>query len=202
MSQPHLTPKQKQVLDYIREFTEARGYAPSQREIAAQFGFRSLGTVQNYLVRLEEQGFLRRPWNAKRALEVVEPDRGSLVLPLVGSVAAGLPIEAVAQQDDLEVPPWMVGRGEHFALRVKGDSMVGDGILDGDFIVVRPQAEASNGQTVVALVDGEATVKRYFRRAEGIELHPANPTMEPIRVDPEQDFRIHGLVVGVIRRCA
>jgi repressor LexA len=202
MSPSHLTPKQKRVFDYIRDFTEAQGYAPSQQEIAARFGFRSLGTVQNYLVRLEEQGFLRRSWNAKRALEVVDRGSASPDVPLVGRVAAGRPIEAVAQDERLEVPSWTLGKGEHFALLVKGNSMVGDGILDGDYIVVRRQADAANGQTVVALVDGEATVKRFFRRADGIELQPANPTMTPIRVEPGQDFLIHGLVVAVIRRCA
>ena len=202
MTRGHLTPKQLNVLTYIRDFTQAKGYAPSQQEIAGRFGFRSLGTVQNYLVRLEEQGYLRRSWNAKRALEVVENDRGQTPeVPLAGRVAAGLPIEAVSQDESLEVPSWAMGRGEHFALLVKGDSMVGDGILDGDYIVVRRQAEAANGQTVVALVDGDATVKRFFRRPDGVELQPANPTMESIWVAPGQDFRIHGLVVAVIRRC-
>jgi repressor LexA len=202
MSTARLTPKQKQVLEFIQGYAAAHGYPPTQQEIAARFGFRSLGTVQNYLVRLEQHGLLRRSWNAKRALEVVRPPQAeTLELPLLGYVAAGRPIEAVTSDDALEVPPSMVHGGENFVLRVKGDSMVEDGILDGDYVVVRRQQTANNGQTVVALVDGAATVKRFQRRAGGIELHPANAAMQPIHVSPGQEFHIDGVVVGVIRHC-
>lgn len=202
MTTPSLTPKQQSVLSFIQEYSAAHGYAPTQQEIAERFGFRSLGTVQNYLVRLEQHGLLRRSWNGKRSLEVVQPEPpASLELPLLGYVAAGRPIEAVVTDDVLEVPPSMLGRGENFVLRVKGDSMVEDGILDGDYVVVVRQETAHNGQTVVALVDGEATVKRFHRFAERIELHPANSAMEPIPVTPEQQFHIEGVVVGVIRHC-
>jgi repressor LexA len=194
-----ITPKQKQLLDYIRGYQEARGYAPSQKEIAERFGFRSLGTVQNYLVRLERQGFLHKRWNAKRALEVLGAEPRGLDLPLLGRVAAGKPIEAVAGDDTLEVPPFMVKGGENFVLRVVGESMIEEGILDGDYVVVRRRPTAENGQTVVALVDGAATVKRYYRRPGGVELHPANPAMAPIEVGEEQNFQIEGVVVGVIR---
>lgn len=201
MTTHFLTPKQKQVLSFIREYAETHGYAPTQQEIARHFGFRSLGTVQNYLVRLEEQGLLRRSWNAKRALEVVGPEGSGLALPLVGWVAAGRPIEAVASDDSLEVPPWMLGKGEHFVLRVKGSSMVEDGILDRDYLVVRRQATVDNGQTVVAVLDGEATVKRFYRVGTEVELRPANSAMEPIRVPKGAPLRIEGAVVAVIRRC-
>lgn len=202
MATTRLTPKQKQVLEFIQGYAEARGYPPTQQEIAAQFGFRSLGTVQNYLVRLEQHGLLRRSWNAKRAIEVVRPKQAeTLELPLLGYVAAGRPIEAVTTDDVLEVPPSMVSGGENFVLRIKGDSMVEDGILDGDYVVVRRQQTASNGQTVVALVDGDATVKRFQRRGDCIELHPANAAMQPIQVSPEQELWIEGIVVGVIRHC-
>jgi repressor LexA len=203
---PRLTPKQKRLLDYIRAASEANGYAPSQQEIADHFGFRSLGTVQNYLVRLEREGFLRRIWNAKRALEPVELKRevheiAGAELPLLGFVAAGRPIEAVASQDAVEVPPSMIRRGENFALRVKGDSMIGDGILDGDYVIVCRRPTAEMGQTVVALVDGEATVKHFHKTGAGVELRSANPAYPTILVGPEQDFRIEGVVVGVIRHC-
>src|SRR6056297_1074692 len=155
-----LTPKQKKVLDFIQTHQEQEGYSPSQQEIARAFGFRSLGTVQNYLVRLEREGVLSRTWNARRGMAVLRPASAGLELPLAGTVAAGKPIEAVQTPDTLEVPPSMVGGGEHFVLRVQGDSMIGDGILDGDYVVVRKQQTADNGQTVVALIDGEATVKR------------------------------------------
>jgi repressor LexA len=201
MIMSRLTPKQKRVLEFIHGYSERHGCAPTQQEIAVEFGFRSLGTVQNYLVRLETHGLLRRPWNAKRALEVIRPERARYALPLLGWVAAGRPIEAVVSDDELDVPPSMLGRGEHFVLRVQGDSMVEDGILDRDYLVVRRQASADDGQTVVALVDGGATVKRFHRRGGEVELRPANRALGSIRVRSGQDFRVEGVVVGVIRRC-
>ncbi len=197
-----MTPKQKRILDFIHAYRERHGYAPSQREIANAFGYRSLGTVQNFLVRLEREGHLQRDWNARRGLVPAGvPTTGALELPLAGQVAAGRPIEAIETPDSLEVPPSMVGPGEHFVLRVRGDSMIGDGILDGDYVVVRKQNHADSGQTVVALINGEATVKRLQRRGDRIELLPANPAMEPIVVPADADFAIEGIVVGVIRHC-
>lgn len=196
-----MTPKQKMILDFIQSYADREGYPPSQQEIADSFGFRSLGTVQNYLVRLEREGLLTKDWNARRSMRVIRPQRNALELPLVGTVAAGKPIEAIETPDSIEVPASMVGPGENFVLRVKGDSMIGDGILDGDFVVVRKQATADSGQTVVALIRGEATVKRLLRKGMGIELHPANPAMRPIVLEDEESFRIEGVVVGVIRHC-
>jgi repressor LexA len=196
-----LTPKQKKILDFITAHLDREGYPPSQQEIAAAFGYSSLGTVQNYLVRLEREGALSRDWNARRGLRPTRPRALSVELPLVGTVAAGRPIEAIETADTIEVPPSMVGRGENFALRVRGDSMVGDGILDGDFVVVRKQASADSGQTVVALIGNEATVKRLVRKDGRIELHPANPAMAPILVENAEELRIEGVVVGVLRHC-
>ncbi len=196
-----LTPKQKAVYDYILEFTEQHGYPPAQQEIAQAFGWSSLGTVQNYLVRLQREGVLTKDWNARRGLRTLQPQSSGIELPLVGRVAAGKPIEAVTTPDSIEVPPSMVGSGENFVLRVQGDSMIGDGILDGDYVVVRKQPQAHSGQTVVALIDGEATVKRLLRRETQIELHPANPAMEMLVIQPGQEFSIEGVVVGVIRHC-
>ncbi len=194
-----LTPKQKLVFDFIARYIERQGFAPSQQEIAQAFGFRSLGTVQNYLVRLEREGLLSRDWNGRRSLRLAAVAEQGLRLPLAGTVAAGKPIEAIETSDTIDVPPNMVGAGEHFVLHVAGDSMIEDGILDGDYVVVRKQATAENGQTVVALLDNEATVKRLQRHDQTIELHPANPTMQPITVDARVPFRIEGVVVGVIR---
>jgi repressor LexA len=194
-----MTPKQKQLLDFIQAHLDRHGYSPSQQEIARAFGFRSLGTVQNYLVRLEREGHLSRQWNARRGMSPLRPKGAGLELPLAGTVAAGKPIEAVETPDTLEVPPSMVGNGEHFVLRVKGDSMIGDGIIDGDYVVVRKQASADNGQTVVALIAGEATVKRLQRKGKHIELHPANPALSPIIISDAEELRIEGVVVGVIR---
>jgi len=196
-----LTPKQKRILEFITSFTDREGHPPSQQEIARAFGFRSLGTVQNYLVRLEREGSLARDWNARRGMRVLQPQASEIELPLVGTVAAGKPIEAIETPDSIEVPRSMVGSGENFVLRVQGDSMIGDGILDGDYVVVRKQTDAENGQTVVALIRGEATVKRFYRKGAAIELHPANPAMTPIRVADDESFRIVGVVVGVIRHC-
>lgn len=212
-----LTPKQKKLLEFIQKFQKRKGYAPSQREIADHFGFKSLGTVQNYLVRLEKQGALSKPWNAKRAIQVIDQPNGPEVapssgqptgaetvsLPLLGRVAAGLPIEAVQNQESLDVPQSMISRGEHFVLQVKGSSMIEDGILEGDFVVIRKQAQAENGQTVVALLNNEATIKRLKKKRQGVELHPANPAFEPIIVDSPgegNDFKIEGVLVGLIRK--
>lgn len=194
-----ITPKQKKVFDFISQHIENKGFAPSQQEIANAFGFRSLGTVQNYLVRLEREGLLSRNWNGRRSLRLAAVAEQGMTLPLAGTVAAGKPIEAIETSDTIAVPPSMVGAGEHFVLHVAGDSMIDDGILDGDYVVVRKQSTAENGQTVVALLDNEATVKRLHRHDQVIELHPANPTMQPIIVDAEIPFGIEGVVVGVIR---
>jgi repressor LexA len=196
-----LTPKQKKILDFIEDSTTHEGFPPSQQEIATAFGFRSLGTVQNYLVRLEREGFLVKDWNARRGMRVLRPKGTGFVLPLAGTVAAGKPIEALETSDTIEVPSSLAGQGRNFVLRIQGHSMVGDGILDGDYVVVRKQANADSGQTVVALIRGEATVKRFYRRGKRIELHPANPAMSPILVEDEESFRIEGVVVGVIRHC-
>jgi len=209
MKTGRLTPKQKKLLEFIENYMDENGYAPTQQEIAEHFGYSSLGTVQNYLIRLEEQGFLKRKWNGKRALDVVNPFKpqfqppqaAALELPLLGYVAAGKPIEAILSNETLEVPPSMAAKGENFALKVKGDSMIEDGILDGDYVIVRRQPTASNGQTVVATINGEATVKKFYRKGKQVELHPANSSMEPFILKNEQSFRIEGIVAGVIRLC-
>ncbi|MBI5015072.1 MAG: transcriptional repressor LexA [Deltaproteobacteria bacterium] len=198
---PSITPKQKRVLDFVETYSRAHGYAPSQQEIAAEFGFRSLGTVQNYLVRLEASGLLLRSRHGRRSLKVAHAEAEIWEVPLVGRVAAGRPIEAVASAETLEVPPWMLRGGDTFALRVVGDSMIGDGILDGDYVVVRRQGAATNGQTVVALVDGEATVKRFYGSADGVELRAANPAFASIEVRSDRALELVGVVVGVLRRC-
>lgn len=200
-----LTPKQKRMLDFILEYTEKNGYAPSQAEIAAQFGFNSLGTVQNYIVRLQRQGALQKTWNARRGVKVLpsEPSTSARLLPLVGRVAAGRPIEAIENRESIEVPKSLItSQAEHFVLRVKGDSMIEDGVLDNDLVIVRKQSQAENGQSVVALVNNEATLKKYFRKKGRIELHPANSNYKPIIVEEKDnvDFKIEGIMVGLIRK--
>lgn len=202
-----LTPKQKQVFDFVSSYKAEHGYAPSQQEIAKNFGFRSLGTVQNYLVRLEREGILRKTWNARRGMEVapITTQSPTVPLPLLGRVAAGRPIEVITQEESVDVPASLLkGEGEHFVLRVSGQSMIEDGILEGDYVVVKKQVNAHNGQTVIALIGNEATIKRYYRRGNRIELHPANPAFEPLIldswVDAGREFKIEGILVGVIRR--
>jgi repressor LexA len=145
-----------------------------------------------------EAGMRRIPGMVKVMLDQL---KRSSEIPMAGMVAAGLPIEPVPQSELIEVPPSMLRGGETFALRVKGDSMKDDGILPGDLVVVRKQETARNGQTVVALVNHEATVKTYFKKDSHIELHPANESMQPIIVKPSDTFHIEGLLIGVIRHC-
>lgn len=199
-----LTPKQKDFLDYLASYATENGYAPSQQEMAKHFGFSSLGTVQNYLVRLEGLGLIKKSWNARHGIEVVQEKTAATIteLPLVGLVAAGAPIESLDVQESVEVPSSLLRRGEHFVLRVKGDSMVDEGIMENDLAIIRKQTNATNGQTVVALIDNAATIKKYFRFRDRVELHPANPRYQPIVVNGEgtRDFRIEGILVGLIRK--
>jgi repressor LexA len=196
-----LTDKQKAVLAYIGRYVEEWGRAPSFDEICARFGFSSYNTVTTYLKILERKGYIRLPKkkNQKRAIEVISPvETRRFEFPLLGKVAAGRPIEAVEDARAIEVPTGMMGSGDHFVLQVQGDSMQEEGILSGDYVVVRRQPTAENGETVVALINNEATVKKYYRRNGEVELRPAHTGMASIRAR-EGDLRIQGKVVGVIR---
>jgi len=199
-----LTKRQKEILDYISEFIAAQGYAPSFEEIAESFGYASLATVHEHLSNLERKGYIRKSYNESRSIELLSPGQGepTVELPLLGAVAAGLPIEVVQDNETLAVPPDMVRRQKNnYVLRVEGNSMIEEQIRDGDYIVVQAQESAEDGQMVVALVSGEAaTVKKLYRERGGrIRLQPANPTMEPILVDAA-DVQVQGIVVGVIRK--
>jgi len=198
-----LTKKQRQILDYVESFVDGYGYSPSYEEIAQAFNYSSLATVHEHLTNLEQKGFLRKNYNKSRSLEVVRADlhAPALELPLLGTVAAGLPLEAVTEQETITVPHDMVRRGNNYVLRVKGDSMIDEQIRDGDYIVVAQQDTAENGQMVVALVGGDsATVKKLYREpGNRIRLQPANSTMEPIVVDA-REVQNQGVVVGVIRK--
>jgi repressor LexA len=197
-----LTDKQKQFLGFISRYADEWSRSPSFEEICSHFGFTSYNTVTTYLKTLERKGYIRLPdkKNQKRAIEVVSPvETRRFELPLLGRVAAGKPIEALEQADVIEVPPSMAEQGDHFVLQVKGDSMKEEGILDGDFIIVRKQLTAQNGETVVALINNEATVKKYYRRKAHVELRPAHAGMEPIIVK-EGNLQIRGRVVGILRK--
>ncbi len=198
------TDRQQRILEVIREFTHERGYPPSVREIGERVGLSSSSTVQSHLKTLEKRGLLRRDPTKPRALvpRDLGSDRGApgpiVTLPIVGKVAAGVPITAVENiEDRFALPASFVRRPGSFMLRVAGDSMVDAAILDGDLIVVQPQPTAENGEIVVAMLDGEATVKRFYREAGRIRLQPENATMQPIYAD---DVTIVGKVEAVIRK--
>ncbi len=199
-----LTKRQKEILDYITGFIDGHGYSPSFEEIAKAFGYSSLATVHEHLSNLERKGYIRKSYNESRSIEMVPKDgsASAMELPLLGAVAAGLPIEAVQEQESLSVPLDMVRPGkDNFVLRVEGNSMIDEQIRDGDYIVVSAQATAEDGEVVVALVGGDsATVKKLYREpGNRIRLQPANPVMEPIIVDAP-DVAVQGVVVGLIRR--
>ncbi len=220
-----LTPKQKKVLQFIERYAAKKGFAPSQQEIARHFEFQSLGTVQNYLVRLERHGSLQKTWNERRGIQVL-PDSdtlpppppsasvaGTVPIPLYGAVAAGRPLERIESEETVDVPLSLLGRAygaragarqpEHFCLRVRGDSMIGDGILDGDYVVIRKQERAENGQTVVALLGNEATIKRFYSERGRVELRAANPAFDPILIESltdQAEFKLAGVLVGLIRK--
>ena len=197
-----LTKRQREILDYVESFIDSYGYSPSFEEIAKFFGYSSLATVHEHLSNLEQKGFLRKNYNKSRSLELVQAE-GTLAveLPLLGSVAAGLPIEAIEEQETIAVPHDMLRGGSNYVLRVKGDSMVDEQIRDGDYIVVNSRQTAENGEMVVALVGGDsATVKKFFRERDGrIRLQPANPTMLPMFFD-QSEVQIQGIVIAVIRK--
>jgi repressor LexA len=196
----NLTEKQQAVYRYLRQYIEARGISPTYDEIRRHFGFRSFRSVQKHLAQLERKGYIRIPErNRSRMITLVEHGGRSMVLKLAGVVAAGSPIEAVEQYESVDVPEEMLGSGEYFGLKVRGNSMIDEGIVEGDTIIVQKQSTAQNGQTVVALVDGEATVKKFFRRKDGVELRPANALMSSIFVR-DGEFTIQGVVVGLLRR--
>jgi repressor LexA len=199
-----LTKRQREILTYLANYSEDHGYAPSFEEIATQFNYNSLATVHEHLTNLERKGYIKRAYNESRGIELVPSDvlPRAMALPLLGTVAAGLPIEAIQMPESIGVPEDLVRRGgNHYVLRVRGNSMIDEQIRDGDFVIVHEKNTADNGEMVIALIDGtSATVKKFFRERDGrIRLQPANPAMDPIYVH-ENDISIQGIVVGVLRR--
>jgi repressor LexA len=197
-----LTKRQREILDFIEQSIQERGYAPTLEEIGATFGLRSMATVHKHVSNLEAKGLIRRKWNQSRAIEMVQKRRRvrSLELPLLGRVAAGRPIEAIEGNDTIEVPESMVRRRNTYVLRVTGDSMIDEGILDHDLIVVEDKPVPNNGEMAVVSIDGEATVKRFYREPNGaIRLQPANDKYKPIIVR-DRDVQVRGVVVAVLRK--
>lgn len=199
-----LTKRQREILTFLTSYTEANGYAPSFEEIASQFNYNSLATVHEHLSNLERKGYIKRNYNESRAIEILPSEAfpRAIELPLMGQVAAGAPIESIAVDEHVSVPEDFVRRnGQHYVLRVRGNSMIDEQIRDGDFVVVNERQSADNGEMVIAMLGGSsATVKKFYRERDGrIRLQPANETMSPIYVH-ENDISIQGVVVGVLRR--
>lgn len=203
-----LTARQREILDFIRAEIHRRGFPPSVREIGEAVGLSSSSTVHSHLAALEAKGLLRRDPSKPRALEVLDyrdTERGVdyeavQAVPLVGQVAAGAPILAAENiEATLPLPASFAGEGT-FILRVKGESMIEAGILNGDYVVIRQQRDANNGDIVVAMLNEEATVKRFFREGSRVRLQPENATMDPIYADEHVDFAVIGKVVALFRQ--
>ncbi len=198
-----LTKRQREILNYLNEFIQQHGYAPSLEEIGHRFSLSSLATVHKHLTNLQDKGFIRRSWNRSRSVELLPSRSGgrAVELPMLGYVAAGMPIEAVTSGESIAVPESLVaGRRDTYVLRVKGESMIDEQIRDGDWVVVEDRKSADNGEMVIALVGGQdVTLKKFYREAGRIRLQPANSTMQPIYVDPD-GVQIQGVVVGVMRK--
>ena len=197
-----LTKRQREILDFLNEFIQQHGYAPSLEEIGRRFGLSSLATVHKHLTNLTEKGFIKRAWNRSRSVEMVPTRTGgrAVELPLLGYVAAGAPIEAVTSNETIAVPEALVGRKETYVLRVRGNSMIDEQIRDGDFVIVEDRKTAEDGEMVIALIGGsDVTLKKFYRDNGRIRLQPANPAMRPLLFDASQ-VQVQGVVVGVMRR--
>jgi repressor LexA len=217
MKDTTLTKRQLELLGFVRDFRRRSGYSPTMREIAGSFGLSSVATVAEHLDSLEAKGLIKRERDRARSVLLTARGRGLLstrgegrlreggvVIPLLGTIAAGAPIEAATVPEEIEVPAGMVAGRSCYALRVRGESMVDEGIFDGDYVVVEEKPSPENGETVVALIDGrEATLKKFYRergrRGERVRLEPANPRMEPIILGSGDRLRIQGKVRGVLR---
>jgi repressor LexA len=202
----YLTERQRDILEFIRGFQKEHGVAPTHREICDHFGFSSYGTVYKHLSLLEKKGLIRRDWNQKRGVELVEKpepaaasSRGVRELPLFGYIAAGRPIDVDVSDEMISVPEQLTTRGDNYVLKVRGDSMIDDGIFDGDLVVIARRERADNGEMVVASINGEVTLKRFYFEGERIRLQPANSMMNPIFA-PSRDVAVQGVVVGLMRR--
>jgi repressor LexA len=194
-----LTKQQTRVYSYLETYLRRKGRPPSYQEIQDYFGFRSLNSVVKHLKQLERKGYLESPWgNQKRAFRLLPLRTTAATIPFLGRVAAGAPIEAVNIPEAVEVPESLLAGGNNFALQVQGESMIDEGIRDGDVLIIRKQDRADNGQTVVAQIEGEVTIKKFYQRDGRVELRPANEELKPLVV-PAEKVEIIGVVVGLVR---
>ena len=195
-----LSPKKQRFMDFIEQYKVEHGFSPTFSEIMEALQIKSPGTVNWYVQELEKDGLLRRSrgFNKKRALELVHQQVENS-LPLLGQISAGYPLEELENREEIEVPPAWIHH-ENYVLQVNGNSMIDDSIQDGDFVIIRKTATAHSGDTVVAFINNEATLKRYVPKNDHIELHPRNPRFDIIHVSSEDDFRIDGIVLYVFRK--
>ncbi len=196
-----LTKRQREIFDFICDFVDENRYSPSLEEIGEHFGLTSVATVHKHVQNLVEKGLLRKTWNRSRSIEIVEAaPESACEIPLLGTVAAGMPIEAVSTPDSISVPQDLVGSRECFALGVRGDSMIDDHIVDGDVVVLESRKTPSDGETVVALIDREeATLKRFYADGGKVRLVPANAALDPLEY-PAERVEVQGVVIGLLRR--
>lgn len=195
-----LTERQREIYDFIRAKIEKRGYGPTVREIGEGFGIKSPNGVMCHLKALEKKGLITREEHSARAIQLVDHKFGWSGLPLLGTVAAGTPTQAIAQDEVLDFQD-LFGGPNRFVLKVCGNSMIENHIEDGDYVVIRKQENAENGAQVVAMIDNEVTLKKYYHEKGRVRLEPANGTMSPIIVDPTRNAQILGVLVGVLRKC-
>jgi len=195
----HLTKRQREIYEYLKDHIRSRGYAPSIAEIGKQFHLSSPATVHKHLKHLEEKGLIRKQQNLSRAIEIIPESGNTLSYHVLGEIAAGKPIEALDQREVIDLLP-DAGDKDIFVLRVKGNSMIEDHIQNGDYVIVERRNVAENGETVVALIDNDrVTLKRFYREGDRIRLQPSHPNMKPIFVR-EGDFAVQGVVISVLRK--
>lgn len=205
MTPDPLTPRQKEVLDFLHQFIDQHGYAPSMAEVCQGMSLSSTATAHKYLQTLREKGYLdSQPRRSRGLVMKTRPTTtdglSAVDVPLLGRVAAGQPIEHNAVPGVISIPEWMLGRGETYVLEVKGDSMIDEAIKDGDLVIVEKRDNAENGEMVIACIDNETvTLKRLYRENRRVRLQPSNPTMPPIIVE-NQNVTVSGVVIGVLRK--
>ena len=195
----YISPKKQRFVDFIRNFTDDNNRPPTFVEIMSGLSIRSLGTINWYVNELEQEGVLQRirGKNGKRALSILE-QRIQNRLPLLGLIAAGHPLDVFEDSEYMNVPPKYI-KANNYVLKVNGNSMINDQVRDGDYVIVKKIETAHNGETIVALINNEATLKRYYVGDDGVELHPENPDFDIIHVKPTDDFQINGIVLAVFR---
>jgi repressor LexA len=198
--QNQLTDRQQEIYGFIRDKIESRGYGPTVREIGQAFSIKSPNGVMCHLKALEKKKLIKREGFSARAIQLLDHRLHSAALPMLGMVAAGSPTQAIQQDEWLDFKE-LFGQPNYYALKVRGQSMIENHIDDGDFVVIRKQDHAENGERVVAMLGDEVTLKRYYREKNRIRLEPANQDMDPIFVESDQPMQILGVLVGVIRRC-